>query len=296
VLLEQLGAGGATTHAARASLVALSDSGAGAALAKVLAGGEPAGVKANVIEVLIARREVGQMPALLKAAGDSDKTLAGAGAKALGVMGTPAELPKLIELLLAAKDGGRQGQLAQAIGSIASRNKDSGAAGAVVAAINKADAAGKAALTGVLPTVGGAKALAAAKAQLKSPDTDCRKAAIRALGDWPTAEPADDLLGVAKASSGAEGILAIRGLVNLMTRAEGVKPADGVAKLAEAMKLAKRPEEKRAILAALPAVPCQEGVRLAESLANDPAVGKEAGAAVKRINDAIKNPRRRRRR
>ena len=296
VLLKQIAVGGETTNAARASLAKLSDKNTGKVLANTLIGDASDGVKAAVVEVLIARREVGQMSALLTAAADKDGTVASAGAKALGVLGTPTEMPKLIAMLLATKDAGRQDRLAQAIGSIASRNKDAGGAGAIVAAIAKANPTGKASLVAILPRIADAKALAAVRAQLKSSDVDVRKAAVRAMGDWPSMEPADDLLGVAKATSGAEGILAIRGVVNLVTKVRGVKPADGVAKLAKAMKLASRPEEKRSILAALPAVACKEGVQLAESMTKDPGVAKEATDAVERIKKALKNPRRRRRR
>ncbi len=296
VLAKQLAAGGQTTLTARISLTSLADKQAGPAMGKLLSSDLPAPSKGELIEVLIARREAGATNAFLTAAGDKDGGVARAAVKALGLFGGEKEMPKLIAMLLAEKDSGKGNELAQAIGSMAARSESPDTAGAmVIAAIAKADASVRPSLVSVLPRIGGDKALAAARQQLKCSDAETRKAAIRALSDWSTAAPADDLLAVAKASSGAEAILAIRGCVTLLGKRDNPKPAAAVAKLAEAMKLAKRTEEKRAILGALGNLPCDQAVKLAETLATDKALAREATAAVKKIKDAIKNPRRRRR-
>ena len=214
---------------------------------------------------------------------------------ALGTLGTPAEMPKVIGMILSSDNAGRQDQLAQALGSIASRASDKAAAAEVViAAIAKANGSAKAALISVLPRVTGDKALAEARKQIQSDDADIRKAAIRALGDWPSVAAVTDLLAAAKARTGAENVLAIRGVINVVSRDRSVKPADGVSLLGEALDLAKRSEEKRAILGALPSVACPEGIKLAESLASDNSLAKEAAAAVKGINNAMRRNKRRR--
>lgn len=295
VLAKQLAAGGKTASTARTSLTTLADKQAGPAMVKLLSADLPDPGKAELIEVLIARREAGATSAFLTAAGDKDGGVARAAVKALGILGGDGEMPKLIAMLLAAKDSGKCNELAQAIGSIAARSESPDAAGAmVIAAIAKADASARPSLVSVLPRIGDDKALTAARQQLKSSDAETRKAAIRALSEWPNAAPADDLLAIARADSGAEAILAIRGCVTLLGKRDNPKPAEAVAKLAEAMKLAKRTEEKRAILGALQNVPCDEAVKLAESCTGDKALAREAATAVKKIKAAIKNPRRRR--
>jgi len=291
IIAGQLPAGGETAIAARASLAAMTAPGAGQAIVKLLSANLPAAGKAELIEVLISRREAGAMGVFMSAAADSDADIARAAAKAVGVLGGAAEMPKLIAMFLAQKDDARRDQLAQAIGSIAAHSPNADApAGMIIDAIAKADLASRPQLVALLPRVAGAKALASARRQLKSDDAETRKAAIKAMAAWPTIEPADDLLAVAKADSGAEAILAIRGCASLMSKAGRIKPADAVAKLAEAMGLAKRTEEKRAILAALPNVACNEALALADSLAGDQALAREAGMASEKIKAAMAKP------
>jgi hypothetical protein len=291
VIAGQLAAGGETAIAARASLASMTAPGAGQAIVKLLSTDLPSSVKAELIEVLISRREAGAMDVFMSAAAGSDADVARAAAKAIGVLGGTAELPKLIAMFLAQKDDARRDQLAQAIGSISARDPNSDApAGMIIDAIAKADPASRPQLVALLARVAGPKALAEARRQLKSTDAEARKAAINAMSAWPTIEPADDLLAIAKADSGAEAILAIRGCASLLGKPGNAKPADAVAKLAEAMGLAKRTEEKRAILAVLPNVACDEAVKLAESLGGDKTIAREANLAAEKTKAAMAKP------
>jgi len=291
VIARQLPAGGETAIAARASLASMTAQGAAQAMVKLLSANLPSASKAEVIEVLISRREAGAMDVFMSAAAGSDADIARAAAKALGVLGGTVEMPKLIAMFLAQKDDARRDQLAQAIGSIAAHSQNADApAGMIIDAIAKADPASRPQLVALLARVAGPKALAEARRQLKSPDAETRKAAINALSAWPNIEPADDLLAIAKADSGAEAILAIRGCASLLGKPGNAKPDAAVAKLAEAMGLAKRIEEKRAILAVLPNVACDEAVKLAESLAGDQSVAREAKLAVDKTKAAMAKP------
>jgi len=284
----QLPVGGETANAARASLGGMTAPGVGEAMVKQLASDLPAEGKAQLIEILIARREAGSMQAFIAAAADRDAGVARAAVKAIGVLGGPKELPAMVGMMVAEKDGGKRGEIEQALGSVIARC-DSPDAGAtlVIDAINKADAAARPNLIAVLPRIGGDKALGAASQQLKSDDPEARKAAIRALSDWPEPAPADDLLAIAKADSGDDGILALRGCVNLLSKWSNRPAVDTVAKLAEAMSLAKRTDEKRLILSVLPKFPCEQSLKLAQALADDKDLGREAGLAAGKIKNAM---------
>jgi len=284
----QLPVGGETANAARASLGGMTAPGVGEAMVKQLASDLPAEGKAQLIEILITRREAGSMQAFIAAAADRDAGVARAAVKAIGVLGGPKELPAMVGMLVAEKDGGKRGEIEQALGSVIARC-DSPDAGAtlVIDAINKADAAARPNLIAVLPRIGGDKALGAARQQLKSDDPEARKAAIRALSDWPEPAPADDLLAIAKADSGADGILALRGCVNLLSKSGNRPAVDTVAKLAEAMGLAKRTDEKRLILSVLPKFPCEQSLKMAQVLADDKDLGREAGLAAGKIKNAM---------
>ena len=58
--------------------------------------------------------------------------------------------------------------------------------------------------------------------------------------------------------------------------------------LADAMSLARQPEEKRAVLALLPRYPVEESLALASASLNDSQVGAEAKSAVARLERTLK--------
>jgi hypothetical protein len=148
----------------------------------------------------------------------------------------------------------------------------------------KASNAQRPRLLAVLARIGDEKSLAAVRAQLKSTDAETKKAAIRALADWPTPLPLSDLLNIAKTSGNAvEKALALRGYIKLVGLPANRSAADTVKLLEGALGLAGRADEKRAIVAVLPKYPCQEATKLAERLKGDPAVAAEAALAISKI-------------
>jgi hypothetical protein len=100
--------------------------------------------------------------------------------------------------------------------------------------------------------------------------------------------PAEELLATAREeSSPTHQILALRGYIKLVSLPEKRPEPETIRRLNEAMNLAKRPEEKRMILAALPQFPCPEAVQLAESAGGDNALSNEAKLAVTRVKEAL---------
>jgi hypothetical protein len=119
---------------------------------------------------------------------------------------------------------------------------------------------------------------------VKDESADVRTAAIRALADWPDATPLEDLLAVAKAAAEPlPRILALRGFVKLSAKATGRK-GDAMAKLyAQAMGLAQRAEEKKALLSGLGGVRSADALAAAEACMKGPALKDEAALAVVKI-------------
>jgi hypothetical protein len=123
---------------------------------------------------------------------------------------------------------------------------------------------------------------------LEHNDDEARRSAILALSNWPTAEPATDLLEAAgQPANPALQILALRGYIKLVSQ-PGDRAASETAKLLErALRIARQPEEKRAILAALQKAPSEESLRLAREELSDPSVAQEAQIAVTVLEQAI---------
>ena len=100
--------------------------------------------------------------------------------------------------------------------------------------------------------------------------------------------PADDLLTIAREDAGPTfQILALRGYIKLVSLPEKRPTPETIKRLNEAMTLAKRAEEKRMILAALPQFPCPEAIQLAENAGSDGALSKEANLAITRVKEAL---------
>jgi hypothetical protein len=78
-------------------------------------------------------------------------------------------------------------------------------------------------------------------------------------------------------------LLAIGGLIRLVTLDRTREPRAAVADLAEAAACAWRPEEQRQVLAALVQFPCREALELARGFLRDPSLEAEAQVAVEAL-------------
>ena len=274
--------------AATEALGRLSGEGVAQAVVKMLDASEP-GVRAKAVEVVALRKEAAALPAAMKATADADAGVRVAAIKALGVLAGGNELPKLIDLLVAAQTDGERAALEQTVASAAGRTPGSEQTAPIAAALPKAATPAKASLMTVLARVGGDAAMKAVQGQLTAPDAEVKKAAIRALAEWKDASPMPVLLNVAKTdASAANQVLALRGYIRMVSAAEPGRADEASTKmLAQAMTIAKRPEEKKAALAALPKFACDEALKLAESCQRTPGLEAEAAQAVKAIRSAL---------
>jgi len=286
-LLQAATAGGEAGNAAADALTRLSGDGVAEAVVKQLDASDAA-VRAMAIEVVTARKGAQALPAALKATGDPEAPVRMAAYKALGAMAGPKELPTLVDLLVAAKANNERQTLQRTTALAAERTGDASDA-VLVGALGKASPEAKAALMTILAQTGGPAALEAVKGQLAGGDADLRKAAVRTLADWHTAAPAPALLEIARTDPSATNqVLALRGYVRMLTAPEASRPdAETVRMLGQALAAAKRPEEKRMILGALPPVACPQALTLAESLQRDPALAAEAKQALGKIRSAL---------
>ena len=146
----------------------------------------------------------------------------------------------------------------------------------------------RASILQVLGQVGRSDGLPLLRSTLESPQAELKRAAILALTDWPDASPAGDLLKLAQSeSSAALQVLALRGFIQLATAPSQRSPQEVATMLGQAMAAAKRPDEKKSVLATLPRFACKESLALAEAALADPAVAAEAKMAVERLRRSV---------
>ena len=257
-------------------------------LLKATSNDEPQ-VRAGVLDVLAKRGEVRALAAAYRAANDDSPKVRQMACKVLGALAGQADLPRLVELLLARKDAADRDGLAQALATAASRIDDRDArSGPVIDGLAKADASGKAKLMGVLARLGGAKALAAVRPQLTSTDEGLKKAAVQALADWPDASPLADLVKLAK-GQGQDilRIIALRGYIRLAGLPPNRPAKERLQCYRQALDIAFRPEEKRAALAELGKIADPQALALAEEYIEDDALKNEALVAYEAIAELL---------
>ncbi|MGA2498977.1 MAG: HEAT repeat domain-containing protein, partial [Tepidisphaeraceae bacterium] len=270
------------------TLVELRADGVGAALVKLSETGEPT-VREAVFGVLAQRGQADALASVRKSIADSDANVRRAALKTLAALGAAEDLPKLVNMLVAAKDDADREVLAQAISGIGGRMADKNArCEPVIAAMSKADAPAKIRLLTVLSTFGGDQSLKAVKAALAG-EAEVHKTAVRALSDWPDAAPIADVLTIAKEDKDKTNqILALRGYIRMVPLAGG-RPEQKLASYKQALELATRPDEKKQVLTGLAEIRTVESLKLAEPLLDDAALKREAYTAYEKIAEGLGN-------
>ncbi len=283
-LTKVAAAGGTAGSAAIDSLARLTGDDVDAKIVTCFAGGASAD-RIALARVAAMRQAASVVPCLLsKGTADSDVKARQASYEAIGALAGAKDLPKIVSLLVANTSAAERATLEQALAVSAGRVKDVNARSApVIAALPKAgDATGN--LLNVLARLGGDKARQAVEGKLA--DANAKKDAIRALAAWGDAGPIDKLMGVARSeSSMVNQVLALRGVIRLVSLPSKRSDDDTAKILGEAIGLAKRADEKRAILAALPRT--QGALAIAQKCCADAAVKDEAELAVRKIKLGI---------
>ena len=238
--------------------------------------------KAAATRALVDRGTEDVMPVLIELISGNDDA-AGEAAQGLANIGTPAQLPKLVEVLFSAQSDAHRQAAARAINSIASKTYDKSAAAAVILpALSKADSAEQRKL--LIPTLsrlGTLDALTAVRRHIsEEKDPAVQSDAVRELAAWPTLAAAPHLLELAKsAQNPTHRVLALQGFIRLVRDAKTQPAPERLAMLKDAIAAAQRPDEKRQAISALAEIPSAESLALLQSQLKDKEIGAEASIA-----------------
>jgi HEAT repeat protein len=270
--------------AARLSLVRLRGDDVNQAIVSALAEGKP-NVRVELLGVLAARGAKETLPTVLASAEDPDASVRLAALGALRFLADEAQVAMLVKILKAAKDPPQRGKAELALLVVCSRSGQA-CAEAIIAGLADADVPSRVALLHALARAGGPKALAEVVAHLKDNDQAVRDEALRMLSIWADPAAVDHLRAAAQNGENLRcQVLAIRGLVR-QASPQGEKPAD-LKLLAEAMNLAKRPQEKRLVLGVLGGVATPESLALVTPAIDQPGLADEAGLAAVMIAEKM---------
>jgi len=270
-------------EAARQALVRLRGEDVNKAVVSAMSEGKP-GARVAMLGVLAARNAREALPTVMESVADADASVRLAALGALRYLADESNTAGIVELVKGAKDDAERRKAELALLMVCSRGREA-CAEAIVAGLGDANVPSQVALLHALARTGGPKALEAVVARLED-DEAVGDEAVRMLSIWRDPAVKPQLLAIAKESkSERHQVLAVRGLVRL-ARPQGEKPADPEG-LAEAMGLAKRPDEKRLVLGVLGGVASPESLALATAAFGDRAVAEEAGLATVMIAEKM---------
>jgi len=281
-------ADGGERLSAAVSLLVLRGDGVDAAIVESMKSAKPA-ARVQLIQVLHDRGAASAAPAILKEAAGQDPAVRAAALKALSRLAEPKDLSAILDVLVGmASDEGRDEAEGAVLATARKISDEAARADAVLAALRTAGSpAAKGSLLRVLRGLGGAKAMAAAKRAVNDADPKVQDAAIRALADWPDPRPLPVLTDILRTTANdTQRVVALRGCVRLLGLG-GAAAAETVKAYTDIMAGAKRPEEKKLVLAGLANLGHPAALGMAESLMADEAVGAEARLALISVARAI---------
>jgi HEAT repeat protein len=227
---------------------------------------------------------------LLKTAKDSDRKVRLESLKVLKVVAGPEDLPELVELLLNLQSSSDLNEAGKMIASVAHKIEDKNRqAEAVLAELPSVkDVKKQCSLLSVLGKIGDSKALPRLREALGSDNVDIKGAAIRALAEWPTSEPAADLIKAAENSENkVHRILALRGAVRLLGLDNKRNAEETIGMYKKAMSLSPDAGEKKRVLSGLANTKSLDALTMAAGYLQDKALLKEAESAVVTIAGGI---------
>lgn len=239
-------------------------------------------VRCELIQAVAERRNRAGVDALFTASEEPAEAVQLAAIEALGSLATEKHLPRLVQRLCAADNETVREAAENTVVATTLRSSDEqGRVTPVLAALDDTEGGAKAALIRVLGRVGGARALAAIRAERTAADEDVADAAVRALAAWPSAEVLDELRDIAGNSAvQTHRVLALRGFVRLVRGQGDLDTLEKYTLLQEALELAERADEKKLVLGGLAEVHHINALRTAKSLLADEALRDEAGVTM----------------
>ncbi|UCG56273.1 MAG: HEAT repeat domain-containing protein [Phycisphaerales bacterium] len=245
-----------------------------------------AAVKVELIRSIAERNITKGVQVLLKSAQDPDRKVRAESLKVLKAVADPDALPALVDLLLNLRSDSDRVEAERSVAAVAHKIEDRNRQAASVLAVlpSVKDVKNRCSLLRVLGKIGDNTGLAVLRESLTSEDPKLRDAAIRALSDWPTAEPVGDLLKVAESSNNqVHRILSLRGLVRLLGLDSSRPAKETVAMYNKAMSLAPSVAEKRRVLSGLAGMKSSDALMMAAKYMEDEALRPEAELAAVRI-------------
>jgi HEAT repeat protein len=277
---------GPEREAARESLACLRGPDVSGALRKELK--ESSGPeKAELLRALGARQDREAVAVLIENASAGDEPVRLAALESIRAIAPPDALEPLLAVAGSQVSDDVREQTMEALSAIcqAAPDKES-ASRTVIAAEEKPPAAEQGTFLPLLAELGSADGLSTVEKASRSDNLELAKAAVRALGQWPTAAPAEPLLELARTTQDASlKTLAVRSAIAVSaTEPDATKR---LTLLKETLAAADRPDEKREALSQLEQIDSPAALQTVFKEMDDPAVSNESAIAALDIAEKL---------
>jgi HEAT repeat protein len=276
----------ALAAAAQTSLADLPGEEVDAKLGELL--GASSGAQQKVLIDLAGLRRISSaVPSLMELANAQDQGVRVAAIRALGLTIGLAELPALIDRLVAPKTPDMAAAAREALNTAVLRMPDRDAAAEeLLKRMPTAPQAAKAHLLELLGVVGGDRALQGVAAAARDPSDEVQDAATRVLGEWITADAAPVLLELAKSGPDRYRVRTLRGYIRIARQLD-VPLDERIEMCRRTIEAAQRDDEKRLALEVLGRYPTLAGLQLAAAHLDHPGLKEAAAAAAVAIAEKI---------
>jgi len=246
-------------------------------------------VKVELIRGTGERNIAAGVEILLKTAQDKEARVRRESLRVLKTIAEPKYLPALVKLLVEVQSTVDRREAEKTVTVVAHKISDkSKQAEAVLAALSSVeDVTIRCSLLRVLGKIGDKSALGVLREGLKDKNDTVKETCIRALADWPTAEPVVDLLKVVQTTENKiHRVLALRGYVRLIGLESNRPAEEAIGMYKQAMSLASDTSEKKMVLSGLANVKLLAALQMAASYLADKSLQQEAEVAVVKIAEA----------
>jgi HEAT repeat protein len=243
-------------------------------------------IKIELLRCTSTRNITSAVPLLVNELNNENRDVRVASIKALRDLASPGELEVLIDHHRKVTDDKEMKELETTIVAVCKRIPENQSQSAILLSNlnNLQNVQIKASYLEMMGKIGDPKSLPVLEEMLSSKDDQLKTSAIRGLSNWPDADPAPDLLSIAKSSDNqVHRTLALRGYVDLLKKDEQIDAKEKTEKYKEAMNLAENATEKRQILSALARNRTIESFNFVATYLDDPDVKNEAETAVMRL-------------
>lgn len=235
-----------------------------------------------LLEILSARRADAFADMVFAWVSDADPAVRLAAINALANVESPNHLLRLAELLRTVQSEDDLDAARQTVVAVAKQNTDvENRVEPLLVTLAQTDDERKAAFYQAFSELGGGKALQCVVAATANGAANVRDAAIHALAAWKDPGAAPELLNVVRKAPGSEyQSLAMDGYVRLMKTAP---PGEQTGWAKNALEAARRPEEKKAVIAAVAEAHTLDALQMVAAYLEDEALKADAAMAAAKI-------------